>query len=160
MKRKNIGVILLLVICVVLGSLIISSINDKDKELVGNEKNDQENALINPDEMAGNIENNDDELQENSIENISFDEVDTDDETSDLGNDQNKDINQLDNNKQEDNKNVTEPQSEQTNDDINDEVQIVPDSENPFINAGNQGETEEIDGSDLGEGEWGSGDKF
>jgi len=40
------------------------------------------------------------------------------------------------------------------------ESKLVPPSENPFANPANVGKPIELDGSDLGEGEWGTGDKF
>lgn len=40
------------------------------------------------------------------------------------------------------------------------ESNLVPPSENPFSNPANVGKPIELDGSDLGDGEWGTGDKF
>lgn len=37
---------------------------------------------------------------------------------------------------------------------------LVPASENPFANPENAGNPTELQGDDLGDGEWGSGDKF
>lgn len=38
--------------------------------------------------------------------------------------------------------------------------ELVPASENPFANPENAGNPTELQGDDLGDGEWGSGDKF
>jgi hypothetical protein len=40
------------------------------------------------------------------------------------------------------------------------ESNLVPPSENPFLNPENAAKPIELDGSDLGDGEWGTGDKF
>jgi hypothetical protein len=40
------------------------------------------------------------------------------------------------------------------------ESNLVPASENPFANPANTGNPTEMQGEDLGDGEWGSGDKF
>jgi len=40
------------------------------------------------------------------------------------------------------------------------ESNLVPASENPFLNPANAAKPIELDGSDLGDGEWGTGDKF
>jgi len=37
---------------------------------------------------------------------------------------------------------------------------LVPASENPFANPENTGNPTKLQGDDLGDGEWGSGDKF
>ncbi len=47
---------------------------------------------------------------------------------------------------------VTEEQPAESN--------LVPASENPFLNPANVAKPIELNGSDLGEGEWGTGDKF
>jgi hypothetical protein len=40
------------------------------------------------------------------------------------------------------------------------ESNLVPPSENPFLNPNNAAKPIELDGSDFGDGEWGTGDKF
>lgn len=40
------------------------------------------------------------------------------------------------------------------------ESNLVPPSENPFFNPDNAAKPIELDGSDFGDGEWGTGDKF
>jgi len=40
------------------------------------------------------------------------------------------------------------------------ESNLVPPSENPFLNPENAAKPIELDGSDFGDGEWGTGDKF
>lgn len=40
------------------------------------------------------------------------------------------------------------------------ESNLVPSSENPFANPSNAGNPKEMQGEDLGDGEWGTGDKF
>jgi hypothetical protein len=40
------------------------------------------------------------------------------------------------------------------------ESNLVPPSENPFLNPENAAKPIELDGSDYGDGEWGTGDKF
>lgn len=40
------------------------------------------------------------------------------------------------------------------------ESNLVPPSENPFLNPDNAAKPIELDGSDFGDGEWGTGDKF
>ena len=40
------------------------------------------------------------------------------------------------------------------------ESKLVPPSENPFLNPENAAKPIELNGSDLGDGEWGTGDKF
>ena len=40
------------------------------------------------------------------------------------------------------------------------ESNLVPPSENPFLNPENAAKPIELNGSDLGDGEWGTGDKF
>jgi hypothetical protein len=40
------------------------------------------------------------------------------------------------------------------------EDNLVPPSENPFLNPDNAAKPIELNGSDLGDGEWGTGDKF
>jgi len=40
------------------------------------------------------------------------------------------------------------------------ESNLVPPSENPFLNPDNASKPIELDGSDFGDGEWGTGDKF
>lgn len=58
---------------------------------------------------------------------------------------------------------VNEPQeSRETEPIVEEEYEsnLVPPSENPFVNPDNAGKPTEVQGEDLGDGEWGTGDKF
>ncbi len=57
---------------------------------------------------------------------------------------------------------VNEPQESTEPDSVEEEYEsnLVPPSENPFLNPENAAKPIELDGSDFGDGEWGTGDKF
>jgi hypothetical protein len=56
---------------------------------------------------------------------------------------------------------VNEPQESTEPDSVEEyESNLVPPSENPFLNPENAAKPIELNGSDLGDGEWGTGDKF